>query len=43
MLAGRYVRGWRGRTDIRFTLSCFAVLLVAFFGSQLVLEFILKR
>jgi len=43
LLAGRYVRGWRGRTAIRFTLSGFAVLLVAFFGSQLVLEFILKR
>ena len=43
LLTGRYLRGWRGRTAIRFTLSGFAVLLVAFFGSQLVLEFILKR
>ncbi|KGD65964.1 hypothetical protein Y5S_00436 [Alcanivorax nanhaiticus] len=43
LLAGRYLRGWRGRTAIRFTLSGFAVLLVGFFGSQLVLEFILKR
>ncbi|MCG8391896.1 MAG: cytochrome c biogenesis protein CcsA [Pseudomonadales bacterium] len=43
LLGGRYVRGWRGRTAIRFTLSGFAVLLVAFFGSQLVLEFILER
>lgn len=43
LLAGRYLRGWRGRTAIRFTLSGFAVLLVGFFGSQLVLEFILQR
>ena len=43
LLGGRYLRGWRGRTATRFTLSGFAVLLVAFFGSQLVLEFILKR
>ena len=43
LLTGRYLRGWRGRTAIRFTLGGFAVLLVAFFGSQLVLEFILKR
>lgn len=43
LLAGRHLRGWRGRTAIRFTLSGFAVLLVGFFGSQLVLEFILKR
>lgn len=43
LLAGRHWRGWRGRTAIRFTLSGFGVLLVGFFGSQLVLEFILKR
>lgn len=43
LLTGRYLRGWRGLTAIRFTLGGFAMLLVAFFGSQLVLEFILKR
>lgn len=43
LLTGRHLRGWRGRTAIRFTLSGFAVLLVGFFGSQLVLEFILQR
>ncbi|BAP13694.1 cytochrome c assembly protein [Alcanivorax sp. NBRC 101098] len=43
LLGGRHLRGWRGHTAIRFTLSGFAMLLVAFFGSQLVLEFILKR
>ncbi len=43
LLAGRHLRGWRGRTAIRFTLSGFGVLLVGFFGSQLVLEFILHR
>ncbi|MGB2248923.1 MAG: cytochrome C assembly family protein [Alcanivorax sediminis] len=43
LLVGRHLRGWRGRTAIRFTLSGFTVLLVGFFGSQLVLEFILHR
>lgn len=43
LLAGRHLKGWRGRTAIRFTLSGFGVLLVGFFGSQIVLEFILKR
>ena len=43
LLGGRHLRGWRGRTAIRFTLSGFAVLLVAFFGSRLVLEVILNR
>ncbi|MCH2557923.1 MAG: cytochrome c biogenesis protein CcsA [Alcanivorax sp.] len=43
LLGGRHLKGWRGRTAIRFTLSGFAVLLVAFFGSQLVLEVILHR
>lgn len=43
LLIGRHLRGWRGRTAIRFTLTGFAVLVVAFFGSQLVLEVILNR
>ncbi|MBL7251361.1 cytochrome C assembly family protein [Alloalcanivorax marinus] len=43
LLAGRHLRGWRGLTAIRFTLAGFAVLLVAFFGSQLVLEVVLGR
>lgn len=43
LLGGRHVRGWRGRTAIRFTLAGFVCLLVAFFGTQLVLEVILRR
>ncbi|MCE7522457.1 cytochrome C assembly family protein [Alloalcanivorax xenomutans] len=43
LLSGRHLRGWRGLTAVRFTLAGFAVLLVAFFGTQLVLEVILRR
>jgi len=41
LLFGRFRFGWRGRTAIRWTLSAFAFLMLAFFGSKLVLEFIL--
>ncbi len=41
LLFGRFKFGWRGRTAIRWTLSAFAFLMLAFFGSKLVLEFIL--
>lgn len=41
LLFGRLKFGWRGRTAIRWTLSSFAFLMLAFFGSKLVLEFIL--
>lgn len=40
LLAGRYFRGWRGRTAIRLTLAGFAALMLAYFGTKLVLEFI---
>lgn len=43
LLWGRWRFGWRGRTAIRWTLSGFAVLLLAYFGSKLVLELILRR
>lgn len=42
LLFGRIKFGWRGKTAIRWTLSAFAFLMLAFFGSKLVLEFILK-
>jgi len=42
LLFGRIRFGWRGKTAIRWTLSAFAFLMLAFFGSKLVLEFILK-
>jgi ABC-type uncharacterized transport system permease subunit len=41
LLFGRLKFGWRGQTAIRWTLSAFAFLMLAFFGSKLVLEFIL--
>lgn len=42
LLVGRYRFGWRGRTAVRWTLSGFALLLLAYFGSKLVLEIILN-
>ena len=43
LLWGRWTRGWRGKTAIRWTLGGFAALMLAYFGSKLVLELILKR
>jgi len=43
LLWGRWRFGWRGRTAVRWTLSGFAVLVLAYFGSKLVLEFIVLR
>ena len=43
LLWGRWKFGWRGRKAIRWTLSGFAFLLLAYFGSKLVLELILQR
>ncbi len=41
LLWGRYRFGWRGRTAIRWTLTGFAVLALAYFGSKAVMELIL--
>lgn len=43
LLAGRHFLGWRAVTAIRLTLAGFVVLVIAFFGSQLVLEYIVGR
>lgn len=43
LLCGRYLAGWRGRTAIRWTLGGSVLLMLAFFGTKLVLEFILQR
>ena len=43
LLAGHYVRGWRGRTAVRWTLAGFVALLLAYIGSKVVLEIILGR
>ncbi|GKS68095.1 ABC-type uncharacterized transport system, permease component [Nitrosomonas sp. PY1] len=43
LLAGRQVYGWRGRIAIRWTLTGFMILLLAYIGSKFVLEIILNR
>jgi len=43
LLWGRWKFGWRGRTAIRWTLSGFVFLILAYFGSKMVLELILQR
>ena len=35
--------GWRSQTAVRFTLGGFALLMLGYFGSKLVLEVILQR
>ncbi|UAW97785.1 cytochrome c biogenesis protein CcsA [Halopseudomonas nanhaiensis] len=41
LLWGRYLRGWRGSNAIRWTLAGFLLLMLAYFGSKLVHEFVL--
>lgn len=43
LLWGRWQFGWRGRTAIRWSLSGFCILAVAYLGSKLVLEVVLGR
>jgi ABC-type uncharacterized transport system permease subunit len=43
LLFGRWRFGWRGRTATTWTLSGFALLGLAYFGSKIVLESILGR
>ena len=43
LLAGHYFRGWRGRQAVRWTLAGFTALMLAYIGSKVVLEIILKR
>ncbi len=43
LLLGRRLAGWRGRTAVRWTLAGIALLVLAYFGSKLVLELILGR
>lgn len=39
LLFGRFKFGWRGRTAIFWTLAAFVFIMLAYFGSKLVLEF----
>ena len=43
LLWGRYQLGWRSQTAVRFTLAGFALLMLAYFGSKMVLELVLER
>ena len=43
LLAGRWRYGWRGRTALRWTLTGFVMLLLAYIGSRFVLEVLLRR
>lgn len=43
LLWGHYQLGWRAQTAVRLTLAGFLFLMLAFFGSKLVLELILHR
>ncbi len=43
LLWGRHFRGWRGNKAIRWTLAGFISLMLAYFGTKIVLEIILHR
>lgn len=43
LLCGRWLYGWRGRTALRWTLTGFVMLLLAYVGSRFVLEVMLER
>jgi ABC-type uncharacterized transport system permease subunit len=43
LLVGRWRFGWRGRNAIRWTVSGFTLLALAYFGSKFVLEILLGR
>ncbi len=43
LMVGRMQYGWRGQTAIRWTLSGFVSLMLAYFGTKMVLELILHK
>lgn len=43
LLLGRGLRGWRGRVALRWTLSGFLALVLAYLGTKFVLELVLHR
>lgn len=43
LLWGHYFYGWRGRTAVRWTVSGFVFLLLAYLGTKFVLEVLLHR
>ncbi|MBU4612547.1 cytochrome c biogenesis protein CcsA [Achromobacter sp. GG226] len=43
LLLGRWLRGWRGRVAVRYTLAGLVLLLLAYAGSRFVIELLLQR
>jgi ABC-type uncharacterized transport system permease subunit len=43
LLAGRWLYGWRGRTALRWTVTGFVMLMLAYPGSRFVIEVLLHR
>lgn len=43
LLFGRHALGWRGKTAIRWVISSFVMLMLAYLGSKFVLEFLLSN
>lgn len=43
LLFGRWKYGWRGKTAVRWTISGFAILALAFFGSKFIQEFVIEK
>ena len=43
LLLGRVRFGWRGRQALRWTLTGYAALVLSYFGSKLVLEYVFGR
>jgi ABC-type uncharacterized transport system permease subunit len=43
LLLGHTLQGWRGRTAVRWTLSGFGFLILAYLGTKFVMEIILHR
>ncbi len=43
LLIGHWLNGWRGRKAMRWTVSGFVLLLIAYFGWRTVVDFILVR
>ena len=43
LLLGRWQFGWRGRKAVRWVITGYMVLLLAYFGSRLILELVLGR
>ena len=43
LLIGRWQKGWRGRKATSWTFAAFALLVLAYFGSKFVYEFLLQK